>query len=317
MSFLKKFLTVLASAVIIAAPAAALANRQDIIDWWRLRDYVPAARIVELADHTAMTDYGRKLFYVHHPQLSGRSSFTGKCSADEHTIVLGCYITGRAIYIFDVEDPRLDGIEEVTAAHEMLHAAYDRLSVEERRNIDEMTAAAFGNLEDQRIKRVVGAYQNRDAAIVPNELHSILATEVRQLPAELETYYQRYFTDRGRVVAYSEAYEAVFSAQQRQIESLKNQIADLEKELAADRQAIDSQESALIMESERLNSLRRQGQIEEYNSAIPGYNAEVDRYKDTIAAYNLKVRQLNALIEQYNHLAIEQKELTEAIDSRL
>ena len=37
------------------------------------------------------------------------------------TAVLGCY-ANREISIFNVTDQRLDGIREVTAAHEMLHA---------------------------------------------------------------------------------------------------------------------------------------------------------------------------------------------------
>ena len=30
-------------------------------------------------------------------------------------------------YIYNVNDERLNGLKEVTAAHEMLHAAYERL----------------------------------------------------------------------------------------------------------------------------------------------------------------------------------------------
>ena len=67
--------------------------------------------------------------------------------------MLGCYILNKGIYVYDITDDRLAGVRQVTTAHEMLHAAYDRLSVKERAQVDAMTAAAYEKLDNIRIKK--------------------------------------------------------------------------------------------------------------------------------------------------------------------
>lgn len=316
MNMLKRIGYFLLVCILFSAPIVVFFQRQDILDWYKLRDYTPPAGVVELADKASMTSYGRKLFYVHKPSLEDKESFNEYCSAQEQTIVLGCYISRRGIYLFDVNDPRLGGIEEVTAAHEMLHAGYDRLSSSERTRVDGLTADAFAKIQDARVKKVVASYHERDASIVPNELHSILGTEVRDLPAELEEYYKRYFNDRKIVVAYSEQYEGVFTAKQNRIEALSEQISQLENQLKADRNVIDQTEASLGADSARLTSLRNQNRIEEYNAAVPLYNSRVNQYRNLVANYNQKVVNLNNLIEEYNAMAVEQKELIDAVDSK-
>lgn len=303
-------------AVTLALPVVGFWQYQNIYDWWRLRDYVPPAQIADIERNIQLTEYGRKLFYVHRPQLNGPEDFNRNCAGVEQTIILGCYVTHRGIYIFDVQDERLSGVEEVTSAHEILHAGYDRLKGSERDHIDNLTNQAFINLKDERVKEVVESYRKHDASVVSNELHSILATEVRELPAELEAYYKRYFMDRLTIVQFSEKYEAVFTQQQARIKSLSDQIASLESKLAGDKQAIDSLEAEIIRDAERLESLRNQQRIEEYNAAVPAYNAKVGAYRGMIARYNADVRTLNKLVEEHNALAIEQKELGRALDSR-
>ena len=106
-------------------------NSQSIRDWWVLRSFSPSNEIVSLADDTGMSDQGRQKFYVSQPELNSRASFNDNCPFPDRSLVLGCYASLR-IYIFDVDDPQLEGVEEVTAAHEMLHAVYDRLSTGDR-----------------------------------------------------------------------------------------------------------------------------------------------------------------------------------------
>lgn len=305
------------SLLLLGTTSLGLWQRQAIADWVRLRDFEPSTRVAELAVHTTMTDYGRKLFYVHHPELNNKLEFTQSCPTGEQTIVLGCYITHQSIHIYDVQDARLDGIEEVTAAHEMLHAAYDRLNDGDREEVDKLLATAFANLTDERIKKVVASYEQRDASVVPNELHSIIGTELRELPASLEKYYSRYFSNRLKVVEYSEQYEAIFSAQQSQIQTLAKQISELESKLIADRQEIEFREKSLAEQSAELNSLRSSGQTEAYNAAVPGYNQQVNAYRNLVSRYNADVVRLNRLVEEHNGLAFEQKKLYDAINSSL
>lgn len=292
---------------IAALVGFALMNKQAIYDWTRLRNYNPPDEIAQLAFDTSMNNDARQLFYVYHPELNNREAFNQNCSGfGEQTIVLGCYVSNMGIYLFDIDDPRLDGVEQVTAAHEMLHAAYDRLSEKERAEVDEMTSEAFKTLTDDRIKRSIENYRQRDSTVVPNELHSILATEVRNLPADLENYYKRYFTNRLAVVGFSEKYESVLTERQNKAAALELQIAGLRSE-------IDQQEQALSSERENLQasraSVNTQEEASRYNSRVAAYNAN-------IKAYNGLISRHNALIEEYKEIAVEARDLYKSLDSR-
>lgn len=301
--------------VALASPLLIFWQYRNITDWLRLRGYAPPVRIAELATHTRMTNEGRKLFYVHRPELNDRDAFNVNCAGFEQTIVLGCYITHQSIFIFDVEDPRLEGVEEVTSAHEMLHAAYDRLDPNEKKNVDSMTRTAYEGLQDDRIKQVITSYESRDKSVVSNELHSILATEVRSLPADLETYYKRYFTDRQAVVEYSEQYEGVFTEKQNRIKALSQEIEAIENQLRSQKAVIDELEVGLNNDAARLSTLSQQGRIEEYNAGVTPYNNRVNQYRRLISDYNSSVQKMNRLVEEHNSLAVEQKNLINAIDS--
>ena len=118
---------------LLVATALAWFMRQDIYDWYRLRGYQAPSQVAKLATETTMNSDSRRLFYVYRPQLNDRVAFNQNCTHDEQTIVLGCYVSNVGIYLFDIHDPRLEGVEQVTAAHELLHAAYDRLNKKKKK----------------------------------------------------------------------------------------------------------------------------------------------------------------------------------------
>ncbi len=293
--------------IVLATVTFAWIRRQDIYDWARLRNYDPPQQIQQLAFDTTMNNSARKLFYVYHPELNDREEFNNNCRGfGEHTIVLGCYVSNHGIFLFDIDDDRLEGVEQVTAAHEMLHAAYDRLGETERARVDKLVHDAFAKVTDERIRRSIDNYRSRDASVVPNELHSILATEVRNLPPELENYYKRYFTNRHAVVAYSEKYESVLTKRRNhaaslelQISGLRNEIEQLEKTLAAEKNFLQ----------QLRGSVRTQADVQTYNSRVAAYNTNV-------RLLNSQISRHNDLIEEYKEVALEAQELYKALDSR-
>jgi predicted nucleic acid-binding Zn-ribbon protein len=290
-------------------------QRVAIYDAWRLRGYTPPASIAALAANTTMNEKGRHLFYVYHPSLEEKGAFNQHCSSNgEQTIVLGCYISTSGIYLFNINDERLNGIKEVTAAHEMLHAAYDRLGNTEKSRIDQLLNGTFKNLNDERINKTITSYEQSGADTV-NELHSILGTEVRELPAELEEYYKKYFTDRSKIVDYSEKYEAVFSSYQQQIKDLQEQINSLKDEISGQLADIQHEEASLEAEGQRMENLKASGKYTEYNAAVEPYNSRLRRLRSLISSYNSNVNKYNELIETYNSLASVTKDLYKAIDS--
>lgn len=262
-----------------------------------------------------MGDKTRRLFYAYHPSLENRATFNTHCPLTEKTIVLGCYVKNTGIYLYDVSDERLHGVVEVTAAHETLHAAYDRLSGKDRSHVEAMIDAAYATVTDERIKKTIEAYR-ANGADVTNELHSILGTEVRNLPADLEQYYKRYFMDRLAVVNYSEQYEKAFTDRQdeiarddAQLKTMKAQIESLTASLKQEAKKIDAEYVAL-------QQLKSSGQIEKYNAGVPVYNRAVSTYNADAKQAETLISQYNALVERRNAIALEENQLQKALDSR-
>ncbi len=248
-------------------------NRQDVIDWWRLRDYTPPVAIAKLSKDSSFSPRGQHLFYVYYPELLDKANFQGKCNADEATIVLGCYISGDRIYILNVNNKQLDGVEEVTAAHEMLHAVYDRMSKKEKDSIDKLLLSTYKGIKNPRIRKTIASYKARDPSIVPNELHSILGTEVEKLPKKLEEHYDEFFKDRQLVVAQSKAYANAFTQREDKIKAYDSSLAVLSTQIKQLKTDLGLLNSSLGVERTYLDSLKSDPSA--YNTAIPGFNRKV------------------------------------------
>lgn len=292
------------SFLIIASVAFGLAvgKQRAIADWWQLRNYQPPTVIAQIATQDSLTDQARRVFYVNHPTINDRASFMRFCPSGsrEQTIVLGCYQSDQAgIFLLDVNDPRLDGVKQVTAAHEMLHAAYDRLSPRDRDNINAQLVAFYKTgLTDDRIKSTIDAYTKSEPKDVVNEMHSIFATEVATLPAGLEQYYKQYFNDRTKVTSLSARYQGEFTSRRNQVsaddaklQQLKTQIDNLESDLKNRQNDINDKE-------QNLTSLRNSNNVAAYNAGVPVYNGEV-------SAYNFEVQRVRTLVTEYNNLVTE------------
>src|SRR5206468_584885 len=127
---------------------------------------------------------------------------------------------------------RLSGVEEVTSAHEMLHAAYDRLSTKERNRVDELLQNYYDHqLTDQRIRATIDAYKASEPNDLQNEMHSIFGTEIATLPPELENYYSQYFADRSKVTTLAGEYEQEFTSRKTEIQSYDTQLDGLRAQI--------------------------------------------------------------------------------------
>lgn len=312
----KRIWSYLTTVFIILLAAGVWFKQDALFDTWRLRNYTPPAEVVKLADVTTMTPSARRLFYVYRPALEDKSTFNQHCTNSEQTIVLGCYVDHQGIYLYKITDPRLNGVIEVTAAHEMLHAAYDRLSEKERKRIDALTAQVAASITDERLKSTIESYRSKDPKVVPNELHSILATEVKDLPAELDAYYARYFSNRKAVVALADAYKGAFTERENQVKSIDAQLKSLKSQIDALNGSLESQQASLKASYDDLQRKRGGNDIEAYNAAVPAYNQAVVAYNANVNKQKQLVTQYNALVEQRNELATEENELIKALDSR-
>ncbi len=289
-------------------------NTRKILDYVILYNYNPPAKVVSAADNAKMTDKTRKVFYVNKPDFQEKAQFKNSCPRAEQTIVLGCFVSNKGIFILNVHDQKLSGVTEVTAAHEVLHAMYDRLSSSEKARVDGMTAEAFKNLDNQRIKDNIEAYRKNDPSVVPNELHSILGSEVRNLPKNLEDYYKQYFTDRTKIVDISEQYEKTFTDIEAQTKTLEADLKAMKTNLDNNEATLSSLSSKIETERTRLDRLLKSNQIDQYNSGVSSFNALIGQYnqlvevrKRDIGIYNSKVEQINNLVTAESNLYNELK----------
>jgi hypothetical protein len=306
--------------VILALPFIAWYKADAILDWYKLSNYTPPADISTLADQDTMTASARHIFYVNHPDIEpDAKTFISKCPQAEKTIVLGCYISGESgIYIYGVKESRLSGVQQVTAAHEMLHGAYDRLSSKERNNIDsELQNYYDNNLHDQRIIDTINSYRSTEPNDLVNEMHSIFGTEIADLPQPLEQYYSQYFTNRSAVVAFANNYEDEFTTRENQVKADDEQLATMKQQITALEDDLKQQRSQIDSDRDRLDSLKSSGQIQQYNAGVASFNVEVDSYHDGVGILHSRIDAYNSLVAQRNSIAQELASLAKALDTRL
>lgn len=293
---------------LLIAAAWLLLNRQLVLDRVNALTYQPSTAIQQIVKADTMTDQARFYFYASRPEIDDRAAFNQACSSvgDEQTAVLGCY-AGQRIYIFNVTDKQLDGIKQVTAAHELLHAAYDRLSPSERQRVDQLVEAEAKSNQDPTVAALVKIYAKTEPGQRLNELHSIFGSQVANLSPQLEKYYSQYFSNRGQVVQLYRRYHAVFDrikAEQDQLvadlSSLANQIKSLEANYNQDVDQLNRD----IMD---FNARAANGQLSpaEYNSQRAALKqrqatlkAEADLINQKVATYNQKRQQLIAINAQ-------------------
>lgn len=311
-----KFLKVICFLSLLVSGFVLWQNQQSIRDWWILRSYQPPAEISRLAQAAEMTDYARRLFYVHKPSLDNKKAFNEHCQENEVSIVLGCYHSGQKIYIYDINEPRLAGVEEVTAAHEMLHAAYDRLESEQKNELRVLINQAYKQLKNQRIIKNIANYQ-KSGADVENELHSILATEVTELPKDLESYYQKFFKKRQSLVTYSLKYETEFENRQRQVEDYDRQLAGLQINITTLENSLKSQSDQINQRKSQMDEWLQSGQISQYNATVNGFNQQVKRYNAGVLELKNLIEKYNQIVQTRNAIANEENLLIKALDSRI
>lgn len=302
-------------------PAVILLNLQSIIDRFTVLNFKPSVSIEHLSDRTQFTERGEFLFLASQPKLDGTQTFNDVCRHNkEYKIsILGCY-TDKKIYIYDIDDDRLDGIREVTAAHEMLHAAYDRLSSSEKERLYPLLDNAYSQHRNSDLEKRVKYYEENQPGQFYNELHSIVGTEFRDISKELEDYYSAYFEDRLLIVGLHEKYQGKLKGLQQSLERLS-------EEMSADRQLISQKSSEYQLAIDKLNQ-----DISVFNSrARGGYytsQSQFDRDRNGLLERSRQLSEqqleISALINEYNQKVAEYNDysalvndLHESIDSTL
>lgn len=296
-------------------------QRQNIFDEIRLHTYSPPVAIATLVKDNELTPYAQKLLYVNQPELiANRTTFNKYCPVgSEQTIVLGCYHGKQnGIYLFAVSDPKLNGVEQVTAAHEMLHAAYDRLSSSQRAQVNSWLEDYYQHdLHDPRVLSEIAAYKKTEPNAVVNEMHSVFGTEVASLPPQLEAYYQRYFVNRQIITNYAAAYQQNFTSRETEVSQDDTQLTQLKAAITSDESALQSQAKQLTNQLQALNQLKTAGDADSYNAAVGGYNQAVDSYNRVNTTTQGLVNEYNQLVTTRNSVALQTQNLENELSGQL
>jgi hypothetical protein len=300
---------------------ALLFNRQYIVDQFVVWQYQPSPAIAALAERSGMDDDGTFYFYASQPALEDAQVFNERCAREEEgTAILGCY-TGQRIYIYNVTDQQLDGIREVTAAHEMLHAVYSRLSDSERSRVDALIEAEYAKIKnDSQIAERLAFYDRTEPGERDNELHSIIGTEIAQVSSELESYYSKYFKDRNKVVVLYAGYVSVFNALQARADSLSVQLTALGNAIEQNTELYSRDVRELNSDIQAFNHRAGSGGFETENEFQTEKSALLVRSQQldvTRAAINADVAQYEQLRAELESVAGQSNALNRSIDSTL
>jgi len=306
----------------IGATLFLLLNRQAIIDHVSVWQYRPSTAISSFAERTTMSDEGKFLFFASRPSLEGTQVFNDKCSRTEKsTAILGCYDGLGTIYIYDVPNQKLDGIREVTSAHEMLHAAYSRLSTSEKKKVDGLVEAEYAKLSnDSEFSARMAFYSRTEPGERDNELHSIIGTEVASVSPELEEYYKQYFVDRSKVIALHAQYASVFASLQARSEELSTQLTSLAASIESQTAAYNNAVNQLNKDIANFNGRASSGAFSsqsQFNSERAQLTNRASALETMRAGINSDREQYEAMRTELMSIASESDALNKSIDSSL
>ena len=310
------FVTGIILALLLGATIWAFFNQQLITDFWRGKDYQPVGEMRRIQNDLKLTDRGTFLFKASRPRLSSRDEFNQHCRQvlDTEMAVLGCY-KDDDIFIYDIQSTELDGIRELTTAHELLHAVWARMSTDQR--------TALSSVLDKVLTQNHDTLQNEIDNYTPEqrqeELFVRAGTEIASLPAELEQVYGEIFTDQDIIAAFYHKYITVFRAIEAEMDAIKAEMTTLQTQIdlsTADYQSKLSSLNSAIQSfnrcAETAGCFTTETEFYTKRNSLMAERTTLEALYDEI---NSLVGRYNALVEQYNADVTRTDQLNKTINS--
>jgi hypothetical protein len=307
------------SIITVALAAWLFLNRQMVLDQLSVWSFEPSASIAALDDRVQFTDKGLFTFYATRPVVAEPSEFNGKCPRQEEgSPILGCYTSEDRIYVFNVSNEKLDGMKEVTAAHEMLHAAWQRIGKQEQERLGNLLTAAYEKSANAELKERMAYYQRNEPDAITNELHSILGTEVADLGDELEAYYGQYFENRQLILDLHAKYNSVYQGLYQRADQLYAEIEALSASIEARSALYDADVSALSNDISTFNSRANSGDFDspgEFNNERAQLVRRSGQLDAERAVINADIARYGQMYDEYQSIASQIEVLNNSIDS--
>ncbi|MBR5389463.1 hypothetical protein IK146_02805 [Candidatus Saccharibacteria bacterium] len=311
----KHYLLAIASVIFIVAAVFFLINHTAIVDTFKGIGYNPTPDMLTVKQSLQLTDEGTRIFNATRPLLASSDDFNSSCeSHDEAVSVLGCY-TGDRIYIYNVDDASLPGIRESTAAHELLHAIWNRLTGLEKSELvpvlEQVYSQQSGNLHE-----TIESYPEDERI---GELYVRIATQITSLPDALETHYAKYFSDQDKVASFYNSYIKPFNELNNQITQLKAELDALNAEITEKTAYLDGRVSVFDSAVAEFNRCANIAGCFSSEYAFNTRRAELVREQQSINAENAALNEIidayNQKAEVYNSSIIRSTELQNIINS--
>jgi hypothetical protein len=293
----------------------AMLFRTQTADFITSLGYTPTPAMATLRDHIQLTPQSNLIFNASHPQLDSREHFVVNCpSTRPDANLLGCYATDRTIHVYTIELSELNGIEESTLAHELLHAIYARHTAATLSWLEPLLRTAYE--ENQAKLQASLAFYSSEELL--DELHSRLATEVMYLPAELERYYSDYFWDQDALVRYFDTYDAHLNRLRAESAAQLDSINTLSQAIETRRTAYQTDSVALSTEINAFNARADRGDFSgfaAYDAEHAHLSAEISRLEQLYAEIERDITKYNQLVDHYNANALHLQTLDNAMDA--
>lgn len=306
------------SGLFILAAFWIFSNRQLILDQFSVWSYTPSSDVTAIQQRIGMTGKGQFTFYATRPEVESQESFNKVCPRQEAgSPILGCYTTDDRIYIYNLTNQQLDGMEEVTAAHEMLHAVWYRTSEAEKEKLTAELKKAYEQTSSTELKERMGYYERTEPSELVNELHSILGTEVASLGEPLESYYAQFF-DRATVLKLHDQYSGVYNELYERADTLYTKMESLSSSISRRSSEYQSAASQLSTDITTFNNradsgaFSSQGQFNSERSALIQRSSALEARR---AAINKDIETYNAYYNEYQAIAKQIEVLNDSVDS--
>lgn len=300
---------------LVGVVALVVLNREGIYDWYRGLTYQPSDEMATIRDKLQLTGRGEFLFNAAQPELNEAAEFNRNCRQDEDEVaVLGCYTTGN-IYVYDIDAAELDGIRELTAAHELLHTVWARMSEDERVALVEPLTRTFEANQDF-LGEEINSY---DISEKQEELYVRAGTEVKDLPEVLEAHFAEIFRNQDAIVDFYDSYIMVFREIKAEMEELMSEMEEIKAEIDAKTAEYEEAYSQLEADIVIFNSCAEVVGCFKSESEFYSRRNELVNRQNTLNALNDEINGLineyNAKVDSYNADVTESHKLQDMINS--
>lgn len=277
--------------------------------------YWPSAQIEAMAEDLALTGAGKRILKATQPAVEGRESFNEHCDSHRTELsLLGCYTEGK-IYVYEITEERLAASNKVTLAHELLHAAWERMGAGEREEIRELLAEVQRE-NAEWFETELAAYGEQEKV---EEVWTRAGTKLRELPERLEEKYARYFQERAKIVGFYEEYQAPFRELQARNTELREKILTMKTEIERERaeylaavEALDAEVAEFNQCAETAGCFAGDSEFETRRAELESERARLMTERERL---NAKIDENNARVEEYEANQVMLGELNDAMNS--